>query len=501
MQSLESATRQIESAATTAKTQPATVTLIPGDGIGPEVARATQRLLAAASAPLTWEVCDAGSIAFSKGIASGVPSETLDSIRRNRIVLKGPLETPVGHGGKSANVTLRKMFETYANIRPARELAGVSTPFSGRGIDFVVVRENVEDLYAGIEHMQSPSVAQCLKIITRTGSEKVIRLAFELARAEGRRTVHCATKANIMKLTEGLFKRVFEEIATEYPDIQAKHIIVDNCAHQMAMRPEQFDVVVSTNLNGDILSDLASGLVGGLGFSPSANIGSEVAIFEAVHGSAPDIAGRDLANPTALMLSSVMLLRHLGHLQCAAMIENALLSVIASGEVRTADFGRDCKGTTTAFTDAVIRALGRENSGASARDYRTLKPSAPSATAAAEKVLEKKRELKGMDVFIETTLSPQALADTLQLLTPDSPLALKMISNRGTQVWPATGSLPDLVDVHRCRFVARTGAPALSENDLISLLARIATGLRWVHVERLQAFDGANGYTRAQGEN
>ena len=224
-------------------------------------------------------------------------------------VLKGPLETPVGFGEKSANVTLCKLFETYGNIRPVRELPGVVTPYSGRGIDLVVVRENVEDPYAGIEHMQTPGVAQCLKLISRKGCEKIVRLAFELALAEGRKRVHCATKSNITKLTEGLLKHTFEEIAPEYPDIEAQHIIIDNCAHQLVKKPEQFDVIVTTNMNGDIISDLTSALVGGLGFAPSANLGNDVAIFETVDGSAPKHAGKNVINPTAVILSAVLMLR------------------------------------------------------------------------------------------------------------------------------------------------------------------------------------------------
>ena len=263
------------------------VTVIPGDGIGPEVVQATQRVIQATGVPIEWEEREAGMNVFKRGIASGVPKDTIDSITKTRVVLKGPLETPVGFGEKSANVTLRKLFETYGNIRPVREFPSVQTPFSGRGIDLVVVRENVEDLYAGIEHMQTPDVAQCLKLISHKGCEKIARLAFELARAEGRKRVDCVTKSNIMKLTEGMLKRTFEAVAKEYPDIEAQHIIVDNCAHQLVRRPEQFEVLVTTNMNGDILSDLTSGLIGGLGFAPSANLGSEVAIFEAVHGSAP----------------------------------------------------------------------------------------------------------------------------------------------------------------------------------------------------------------------
>src|SRR5260221_10573742 len=232
------------------------VTLMHGDGIGREVVAAAQRIVDASGAPIRWDERQAGAEVFKQGLPSGVPQETIDSISETRVVLKGPLETPVGFGEKSANVTLRKLFETYANIRPIREFPGVQTPYSGRDIDLVIVRENVEDLYAGIEYMQTPNAAECLKLITRRGCEKIIRYAFELARAENRKMVHCATKANIMKLTEGLMKKVFEEVAKEYSDIESYHIIVDNCAHQLVRFPERFDVIVTTNMNGDILSDL-----------------------------------------------------------------------------------------------------------------------------------------------------------------------------------------------------------------------------------------------------
>ena len=346
--------------------QPHRVTVIPGDGVGPEVVRSAQRIIAAADVAIDWEAAEAGAEVFKRGDTSGVPQATRDSIARTRVVLKGPLETPVGFGEKSANVTLRKLFETYANVRPARELPGVPTRYAGEGVDMIIVRENIEDLYAGIEHMQTADVAQCLKIITRKGSEKIIRYAFELARREGRRKVTCATKANIMKLTEGLFKRVFEDLSAEYPEIVAEHLIIDNVAHQMAKDPAQFDIIVTTNLNGDIISDLASGLVGGLGFAPSGNYGDDVAIFEAVHGSAPKYAGKDVINPTALILSSLMMLRHLDESDAADRIEDAVLVTLEEGRAVTQDLARQTGGdveraaSTTGFTDAIIANLGRQ---------------------------------------------------------------------------------------------------------------------------------------------
>src|SRR3954451_755029 len=338
------------------------VTLIPGDGIGPECVTAARRIVEASGAEVEWEERQAGAEVFKQGLPSGVPPETIESIDRTRVVLKGPLETPVGFGEKSANVTLRKLFETYANIRPVRELPGVKTPYSRRGIDLVVVWENVEDLYAGIEYMQTPGVAECLKLISRKGCEKIVRLAFEFARAEGRKKVACATKSNIMKMTEGLLKRTFEEVAKEYPDLETWHIIVDNCCHQLVKRPEQFDVIVTTNMNGDIMSDLTSALIGGLGFAPSANLGNEVSIFEAVHGSAPKYAGKNVINPTAVLGSAILMLRHLGEFDAAVKIENALLVTMEEGKVRTGDVvgydgGKNC--TTQQFTDEIVKNLGK----------------------------------------------------------------------------------------------------------------------------------------------
>lgn len=476
------------------------VTLIPGDGVGPECVRAAQRLIEATGAPIAWEERAAGASVFHQGIPSGVPAETIASILKTRVVLKGPLETPVGYGEKSANVTLRKLFETYANVRPVRELRGIITPYSGRGIDLVIVRENVEDLYAGIEHMQTPGVAQCLKLISEKGCEKVVRLAFELAVAEGRRRVHCATKSNIMKLTEGMMKRVFERVSTEYPQIEAQHIIVDNCAHQLVKRPEQFDVIVTTNMNGDILSDLSSALVGGLGFAPSANYGNSVAIFEAVHGSAPKYAGKNVINPTAVILSSVMMLRYLGFFDEAAAIENALRVTLEDGKVRTGDVvGYDQGASTTAFTQAVLAALGRRPADARARSYRPIR--FPEVDPAPDVVKAKERRVVGVDIFVESGLSAELLGKSLERLAEGTPLKLKMISNRGTMLYPPSGAITDCVDHWRCRFIGRDPAADLSDADLFGLLQREATEHRWMHLEKLQEFDGAPGYTRAQGED
>ena len=475
------------------------VTVIPGDGIGPEVVRSAQRIVEATGAKVEWEERLAGAEIFKQGLPSGVPPETIESIRKTRVVLKGPLETPVGFGEKSANVTLRKLFETYANVRPARELPGVTTPYSGRGIDMVIVRENVEDLYAGIEHMQSPGVAQTLKLISRKGCEKIVRFAFELARAEGRRTVTCATKANIMKLTEGMLKRTFEEIAPEYPDLESWHLIVDNTAHQLVKKPEQFDVIVTTNMNGDILSDESSALVGGLGFAPSANIGNDVAIFEAVHGSAPKYAGKDVINPTALIMTAVMMLRHLGEFEAASSIEHAVLVTLEAG-MRTGDIvGYDVGVSTTAYTEAIISNLGKRSERWQVREYRPQV--LPHVDARPDFVRPHERRVVGLDLFVESPLSADELGRSIEELVKDTAFTLKMISCRGTQVYPSTGAITDIVDASYCRLMLKEPAEDVSDEVVAELLHRVSTRHRWSHIEKLQEFDGEPGYTRSQGEN
>src|SRR5437588_3354270 len=395
------------------------VTVIPGDGIGPEVVDAALRIIAATKAPLEFERHDAGASVFARGISSGVPKATIESIERTRVVLKGPLATPLGHGNKSANVTLRTLFETFGNIRPVRELPGVQTAFTGRQLDIVIVRENIEDLYAGIEYMQTPGVAEGLKLISREGCEKIVKLAFAFAIAEGRKSVHCATKSNIMKLTEGLLQHTFEEFAPQYPSIASKHILIDNCAHQLAMRPEQFDVIVTTNMNGDILSDLTSGLTGGLGFAPSANIGNDVSIFEAVHGSAPDIAGKNKANRTALIRSAAMMLRHIGEGKAANDVEQAVLVTLESG-IRTSDMmGADRPASTAEFTAAVISNLGKTSRLSPPKKY--TKVELPPAQLGVNVAKVNSRKLTGFDVYIESDLAPTALAADLEKLSTSSP--------------------------------------------------------------------------------
>jgi isocitrate dehydrogenase len=483
------------------------ISIIPGDGIGPEIMAISLRVIQSAlqfaqSAPWEFEICEAGEKVFSKGDSTGVPIETIHSISRSKVAFKGPLATPVGKGEKSANVTLRKYFETYANVRPAKELPGVLTPFSGRGIDLVVVRENVEDLYAGIEYMQTESVAECLKLISRLGSEKILRFAYELARAEGRKVVTCATKANIMKLSEGLFKEVFEELSLEYSDIKPEHMIVDNLAHQLVIRPENFSVIVATNMNGDIISDLTSGLIGGLGFAPSANLGSEVAIFESVHGTAPDIAGKDIANPTALILTGAMMLRYTGEVLASAALENALLYVLEKGEIVTADI-KAAKGKivgTKAFGEEVISALGKEPQLGAVKNLKPFKMPQVDANSLMKKVSSNSRDI-GVDIYLQCKLDPKALGEKLESMLTEIkvPFKLKLISNRGAKVYPPSEALTDCIDHYRCRFMYN-GEEDISTDEIFKLTKRIGEEFRWMHLEKLLEVDGVRRYSLAQGE-
>jgi isocitrate dehydrogenase (NAD+) len=330
-----------------------TITLIPGDGIGPEVSAAVVRIIEATGVDIKWETHYAGAQALEK-FGSTLPDDLLESIKRNKVALKGPITTPIGKGFTSVNVGLRKALDLYANLRPVRALPNVPARYPE--LDLVVVRENTEDLYAGIEHVVVPGVVESIKIITEKASTRIARYAFEFARREGRRKVTAVHKANIMKLSDGLFLDCFRKIAEEYPEIEADDKIVDNACMQLVMRPEQFDIMLLENLYGDIVSDLCAGLIGGLGLVPGANIGELGAVFEAVHGSAPDIAGQGIANPTALLQSGILMLRHLGEREAADRVERAMLQVYTEGRVRTRDVGGTSH--TDEFAAAVIQAMG-----------------------------------------------------------------------------------------------------------------------------------------------
>ncbi len=325
------------------------ITLFPGDGIGPEVAEATCRILAAAGATIEWETVSARTEG-TKRVGEFPLAEGVASVRRNRVALKGPMATGVVEGPPSINVALRKELGLYANLRPARNIEGA--PARWTGVDLVVVRENTEDLYAGLEHTVIPGVVESLKIITEVASTRIARFAFEYARRNGRKGIHAIHKANIMKLSDGLFLTSARRVAAEYPDIQYRELIVDNTCMQLVMKPQQFDMLLLPNLYGDVVSDLAAGLVGGLGMVPSGNFGEDAALFEAVHGTAPDIAGKGLANPTALLLSAVMMLRHIGEADIANRVEGAIMRLYRDGAHLTRDVGGTA--STTEFTDAVI---------------------------------------------------------------------------------------------------------------------------------------------------
>jgi isocitrate dehydrogenase len=413
------------------------------------------------------------------------------------------METPKGKGMKSINVTARKTWSTYANRRHFQSLPGVDTVFSKAGIpiDITIVRENIEGTYGGIEHLNTNDVAICRRIISRPGSEQVVRFAFEMARKEGFTKVTCAHKANIMKLTDGLFLETFQEVAKEYPEINSNDIIVDDLAMKLVARPHEFQVVVLTNLQGDIMSDLCAGLVGGLGFAPSANIGDNISIFEAVHGTAPDIAGKLLANPTSLLLSGLMMLRHLGYVKQAAEIENALRYTLEQG-THTADFGDRtiAPSNTNEFADAIIKNLGQKPEFSKPRDAKNdvklfVKPAKP----AKQKMMETTKDatakkIAGVDFFIETALLGPEIADKLKLHLGTNQ-ELTMISNRGTMVWPTGSVFTECVNHYRVRVEGE-----MSQQEIYILLSSVSKDFYIPSHEVLRVYGEKKGYSLAQGQ-
>lgn len=478
--------------------QTARITVARGDGIGPEIMDATLRILDAAGAGLSYDVVEIGQQAYEQGHSSGIAPEAWDVIRRNPAFLKAPITTPQGGGFKSLNVTIRKSLNLYANVRPSKSYAPfVASPHPG--MNLVVVRENEEDLYAGIEHQQTPEVTQVLKLVTRPGSERIVRYAFEYARAYGRRKVTCMTKDNIMKLTDGLFHRVFDEVAEEYPDIESDHQIIDIGAARLAAQPEAFDVIVTLNLYGDILSDIASQVAGSVGLAGSANIGETVSMFEAVHGSAPDIAGRGVANPSGLLWAATQMLVHIGKADVAETVKNAWLCTLESG-THTADIHREGLSAervgTEAFTDAVIERLGDEPRQLTPVHYRSGGIHVP-----VRETPRGDKQLVGVDVFldwVESDRQADVLGPDLEAAAPEG-WSLKMITNRGVKVYP--GGLPETfcTDHWRCRFVAdggTTGFPAVL--DLLRALDD--AGHDVIKTEHLYTFDGERAYSLGQGE-
>ncbi len=470
---------------------PRTVTLIKGDGIGPEIADAVIEVFAAAEVPIHFEEAFAGLACLEKHGHSLHP-DTLDSIRRNKVALKGPTTTPIGRGHKSVNVTIRKSLDLFANVRPCKSMPGVKTKFEN--VDLIIVRENIEDTYGGIEHMQSPDVAQCLRLITRPGSLAIARYAFEMARREGRRRVACVQKANIMKMTDGLFLDCFRTVAADYPDIEPQEILIDNCCMQLVVKPSRFDVLLTPNLFGDILSDLCAGLIGGLGVAPGGNIGTDRAVFEAVHGSAPDIAGKGLANPTALLLSSVQMLRYMGLLSYAERIEQGLRFALVEG-VRTRDLGGNAN--TREFARGVIRGLPAPDSTLQKADASSTPSTTSSGTGvppvSSSTFIPTPQEpwtLKGLDIFI----NHEGLPPVPPIL---GPFRLTMISNRGQKVGPGPVPTINLVNVHRCRYVSDQ---PVTGDDLNAFIVEFSKKFNWMHIEKLHECMGQPRYSKAQGE-
>ncbi len=475
------------------------ITLARGDGIGPEIMDATLRVLEAAKANLAYDEVDVGEKVFLAGHPSGIAPETWSTIRRNKAFLKAPITTPLGGGYKSLNVTIRKTLNLFANVRPTKSYSPyVASPHPG--INLVVVRENEEDLYAGIEHQQTDEVTQVLKLITRPGTERICRYAFEYARAYGRNKVTCMSKDNIMKVTDGLFHRVFEEVAADYPDIEADHQIIDIGAARLAAQPERFDVIVTLNLYGDILSDIAAQIAGSVGLAGSANVGEKVSMFEAVHGSAPDIAGRNVANPSGLLLAATQLLVHLGESETAELVKNAWLTTLESG-LHPADVYRQGLSKkevgTEGFTDAIIERLGDKPKQLTPVTYKAGGISVPTTRRSPAT-----KALKGVDVFLDWSdadRDPNVLGELLTAALA-GPWKLKMITNRGVKVFPDGMPETFCTDHWRCRFVGADDQD-VRFSDVLGLCGAInEVGLEVIKTEHLYTFDGERGYSLGQGE-
>jgi len=476
-----------------------------GDGIGPEIMEAVLRIFKANNVPLQYEMVEMGKWVFDKGFNNGMTPEAKQTIEQLGLLFKGPMETPKGKGVKSINVTARKTWNTYANKRVFKSLHGVDTVFSKAGIpiNITIVRENIEDTYGGIEHMLTQDVALCRRFITRPGSMQVMRYAFEMASKKNAKRISCGHKANIMKITDGLFLECFYEVAKEYPHLKADDIIVDDLCMKLVTRPDLFDVVVLPNLQGDIVSDLCAGLVGGLGFAPSANIGDHISIFEAVHGTAPDIAGKNLANPTALLLSGLAMLRHVGLFDNAATIENALRYTLESG-VHTGDFGNKAipAVNTTEFADAIIGNFGKIPQEGAVEFASNASTYSPAAAITVHPMLEsgqqKSEAIVGADLFIQCNQQPTALAALLEAQTTDL-FKLVTISNRGTQVWPTGSVYTNLVNQYRARFES-SNEKALQQADIIALYERVSKHVKVCSVELLNQWGDQKAYSLAQGQ-
>lgn len=475
------------------------ITIAKGDGIGPEIMDATLAILKAAGAQIETDEIELGEKLFLEGNTSGISDDAWDIIRRNKILLKAPITTPQGGGYKSLNVTMRKFLGLYANIRPTMSLY----PFVATKhpkMDIVIVRENEEDLYAGIEHQQTDEVVQCLKLISRPGCEKIVRYAFEYAKLYGRKKVTCFTKDNIMKQTDGLFHQVFNEIAVEYPEIENEHWIIDIGAALLADSPEKFDVIVTSNLYGDIISDIAAQVAGSVGLAGSANIGEECALFEAIHGSAPTIAGQNLANPSGLIQGAVQMLTHIGQTEIAETIQNAWLKTIEDG-YHTQDIFTEGKSKqklgTKEFADRVIHNLGQKPSQLAPVHFaKGLQITLPKY----HRKLAQKKELLGVDLFMHWQgTNPNELAALVKEILPEE-VNLTMITNRGIKVYPDGFSETFCTDHWRCRFKPKNNS-SINPSVIIDLMQKaIINNLDVIKTENLYAFDGKPAFSLGQGQ-
>lgn len=475
------------------------ITIAKGDGIGPEIMDATLSILKAASAPLEYEEIQVGEKVYLSGNTSGIPADAWDAIKRNKVFLKAPITTPQGGGYKSLNVTMRKSLGLFANVRPCTSYHPYITT-KHPVMDLVIVRENEEDLYAGIEHQQTEDVVQCLKLVSVPGCERIIRYAFEYAKANNRKRVTCFSKDNIMKQTDGLFHRLFDEIAKEYPTIETNHWIVDIGAAKVANNPEDFDVIVMQNLYGDIISDISAEISGSVGLGGSSNIGESVAMFEAIHGSAPDIAGKNMANPSGLLNGAIMMLHHLGEAETAVKIQNAWLKTIEdgkhTGDIYSSEISLEKLGTKE-FAEAIIANLGQKPSKLKAIEANASSEVKVPIVRFKEK---QKKELIGVDIFVDKNSKPDDLAATLKAGSSSSDLELKMITNRGVKVWPNGFEETYCTNHWRCRFMLEDESPIHSTAIVALMSALIENGVDVIKTENLYQFDGKKSFSLGQGQ-
>lgn len=476
------------------------ITVAHGDGIGPEIMPVVLGILESGGAKIAIETVTVGEALYKQGHRTGIAPDVWESLRRTRIFLKSPITTPQGGGYKSLNVTIRASLGLYANVRPCIAYHPfVRTRFPN--VDLVIVRENQEDLYSGIEHRQTADVVQCLKLISRSGSERLIRYAFEYAKSHGRKKITCFTKDNIMKLSDGLFHRVFDEIAAEYPEIENEHWIVDIGTALVADSPENFDIIVVPNLYGDIISDVAAQVVGSVGLAGSANIGDACAMFEAIHGSAPRIAGQDTANPSGLLMGALMMLEHIGQSREAARIRNAWLKALEDG-IHTADIYDPRTSKQLVGTKEFGRAVVDRLQAVPRRLHRSsvVTPRADLTSKSPKKVERPSKALVGVDVFVDdANCTPDALAKQVQGCAADG-LLLELITNRGVKVWPDGFSETLCVDHWRCRFI-RKEQTSVSHAQIIETLQNLLESkIDFIKTEQLYEFDGKRGYSLAQGQ-